>query len=231
MTRTANEMEIQLQKAHLMRVLNQPSLASGAVEHLTEVATVLAAFDREIDSANENKLLSPEGRFDAAEKAARAASAKLDAFVETRIGALDRQIASIVASLNAATVKPVDGSDRIIAEIRAEAIRVPLRQLDVLEVVALYVGAPDDVRLALESAPMVVRRARPGDLPALEPLVPLEHVKRAQIARAEAKSPEQAAALRDCERLLSVYRGAIETARRAIADVVPNHTATAIVMA
>lgn len=230
MTRTALEMEIPMQVANLRRVLHQPSLASGAEEHLTEVLTVMAGFDRGIDAAHDNKMLSPDGRVDAAEGLARESNAKLDAFASSRIGALDRQIASIVASLNTAAVKPLDGSDRVVAEIRAESIRSQFRALDVLEVVALYVGADDDIRLALESAPMVVRRLRPGDSPNLEPLVPAEHVKRAQIARAEAKSPEQAAALRDCEKLLSVYRGAVETARRAIAEVVPNHPKTVVMV-
>lgn len=78
---------------------------------------------------------------------------------------------------------------------------------------------------------MVIRRARPGDMPTLQPLVPIEHVTRAQIARAEIKNPELAATLRDCEKLVTVYRGAVETARRAIAEVVPNYTTTAIAMA
>lgn len=227
MTRTVLEMEIPIQVANLRRVLSEPKLATGAQEDLTAIAAVSAAFDRGLDASQENVLLSAQGKADGAERLAREANAKLDAFVSSRIGALDRQIASIVASLTAVADKVLDGSDRVIAEIRAESIRSQVRALDVLEVVALYVGAPDEVRLTLEAAPLVVRRARPGDMPTLEPLVPVEHVTRAQIARAEAKSPEQAATLRDCEKLVSVYRGAVETARRAIAVVVPNQPPTA----
>jgi hypothetical protein len=230
MTRTVLEMEIPIQVANLRRVLSEPKLANGAEEHLTAIAAVSAAFDRDLDACLDNVLLSPQGKADGAEKLAREANAKLDAFESSRIGALDRQIASVVASLNAVTAKPLDGNDRVIAEIRAESIRSQFRGLDVLEVVALYVGADDDARLALESAPMVVRRVRPGGMSTLEPLVPVEHVTRAQIARAEAKSPEQAATLRDCEKLVSVYRGAVETARRAIAEVVPTSHQAPVLM-
>lgn len=230
MTRTVLEMEIPLQVANLRRVLSEPKLANGAEEDLAAIASVTAAFDRDIDVCEDNVLLSAQGKADGAEKLAREANAKLDSFVTSRIGALERQIDSIVASLRSVATKALDGNDRVIGEIRAEAIRSQFRALDVLEVAALYIGADDDVRLALETAPMVVRRARTGEMPTLQPLVPVEHVTRAQIARAEAKNPELAATLRDCEKLVTVYRGAVETARRAIAEVVPASASVEIVV-
>jgi hypothetical protein len=215
--------EIQPQMAALNRTLSAPLLATGAESDLNTILAVLLKFDKEFDVAESDPLLSPAGRVDAAQRVARAAIAALDAIFGAKVGVLDTRIASVERSIQPTTKPSTDVATRLVTELRAQEILAGFRGLDPLERTLIYIGIEDvEVREALETAPPVLFRARPGDMPTLQPFVDPEPRREQILARAEAQAPEQARELRDFQRLRSLYASTIETARRAVLEAVPS---------
>lgn len=232
-TKTAETLRMSntLQVAAFQHKLGEPRLAVGAHEFLAGVEAVLAAFDAEIDVIWVDTKLTPEGKMDAADRSARTANAKLDAFAN-KVEDIDRRVADAARRLVDVPRPASDPGAQLVAELRAREVRDQFRAFNDIERDAAYLGITDGtIREALENAPPLLVRVRPGDLPVLQPMISPERVKQRRLADAEAKNPESAREIRDLETIVRVYAAAIATARREVAAVVPNHTATAIVMA
>jgi hypothetical protein len=217
-------LELPLQLGALTRALvTMPEAATGAAEDFNALLGVLAKFDRQVDAAETDPLLSPAGKQDAVAKAGRVALAGLDAFTTAKVGGLDARIAGVTAAIQRTPKPATDIADAIDRALRATEIRRQLASLDQLERTAAYYSTTDvEVREAMETAPLVLSRSPSGGAPAFEPLIDASLVRDQQMARAEARDPARAGELRDLDRLKRAYAGVVNTARAAILSAVPS---------
>lgn len=218
----AVEIDIRLQLAALPGRLRHltPALPGVTSALHDELLATMRDFDTTAATIDADDNLTPSGKAHALAEARQRAEAALSAFEQRHVQPLANRRDALEQRLRQPPPAPTDPADRQILEARRAEIRAGLRDLDAVERDAVYFAATNpDLIDAMESAPPVLHRERPGALPTLRPMVSPEHVEARRLARAAKASPEQAAEARELKTLETVLGSSVATARTALARV------------
>jgi hypothetical protein len=194
-------------------------LREDAIKTLNRVFAAAASFNAELDAADLDTTLAPQGRAVRSGKASASALAQLDAVMGEATTLHDRATAlDTTLRAKAAYVAPTGAAERIAYESQLREIRDSLRGLSADERLHVYRSSTDPLVIAaVETAPHVLNANRNR----LEPFIDPAEVATAVMARAEAADPASATTLREVRSLAEVYRLAVGSVRREIGDAVP----------
>lgn len=183
--------------------------AEAIVAELREVDTLTTKFQDALQAIGGDRHLTPEGQRAKRLETARATVADVGTWRQKKVGGLEARIATERQTLErearARAGASAPTTDPVIAELRAQEIRAQLRGLDDATVTALYLGADEFTRQAIEQAPPSVKAARPGAQPMLQPLVDPKIVLQVTESRIRATNPEGADRLVELDEIRAAY--------------------------
>lgn len=209
---TINAIGQQLARALTGRHGTAPAIESD----LREVETLVDKHLATVAALDSNDTFTLKGKNEGRMKSAREAYAAVVAWGGRRVEVMDERIAGvrreIERKLDAAS-SSADPTDRIVREMRKAEIRAQLRDVDPIELAAIFQELSPLAREAVLEAPA---RVRPGvvgqSLATVVPWVNPATVNAVTIARIRAENPEGAAQLEDFEAIRDAYASVVATA-------------------
>lgn len=191
--------------------LYRPAHTETMARFFTTLATHTANFWDEVDAANTDPQLTPQGK----RVKVAAARATLDKSSAAMHAATVAPLQARTTVLNAAVLPTVDASK----EPRLRDIRAAMAPLSSLEILSIVRGTKDpDVVMAVISSPPVFRKV--GAFAREEPLVPPDELHEVLVERWRAAAPASAAELDEVTELAQTYHTALTAAARHADEVV-----------
>lgn len=190
--------------------------ATGIEEDMRQVEALVDKHLAAVAALDSNDTFTLKGKQEGRMKSAREAYAAVVAWGGRKVETMDNRIADvrreIERKLDAASAS-ADPTDRIVREMRKAEIRAQLRDVDPIELSAIFQELSPLAREAVIDAPA---RVRPGvigqSLATLVPWVNPAAVNAVTIARIRTENPEGAAQLEDFEAIRDAYAAVMATA-------------------
>lgn len=223
MPKASELLKIQLPLSRQLVERTHPQWVKGLDENFSSLITIAESFERDMETARKNDLLSGLGKSDAVEKAGLTALAKLAVFEQGPLAVVANRTSALSHELTQAAEpkRPSEPTERLVYELRLQEIRAQLRDLDDAQRRAIYTSASDPMVIdAMEMGPPTVVKVN-GQvrlIPFIDPVFREEMMT----ARARNTSPARAAELEGLQEFGNTLRSAVATVKTAIQQELPS---------